>query len=104
VDYKSIGLPLGIRHYFFLQDASAVFINASYRFDFALSSKITFASNYNSLDIKSPMGAIFGVGYRFKKKFAVEVQYAVKRNILQHYYYWTSEYKTVSLVFGYNLF
>jgi hypothetical protein len=104
VNYKSIGIPIGIRHYFFLKDASAVFINASYKFDFALNSKITFASNYNSLDIKSPMGAVFGVGYRFKKKYAVEVQYAIKRNILQHYYFWASEFKTVSIVFGYNLF
>lgn len=41
-DYKSIEIPIGFRHYFYLNKDSNFFINASYVLDFNTSSKIDF--------------------------------------------------------------
>src|SRR5690606_2476336 len=35
VNYSSIELPIGVRHYFYLNDDSKIFVNLSYIFDFA---------------------------------------------------------------------
>ena len=108
VDYKSIELPIGVRHYLYFNDNSKLFLNASYVVDLNLDSTLEFfrqnGSMYSSLDIK-PKGVIaLGVGYKFMDKYSIEMRYHTSRELLVGYSYWRSDYETVSMIFGYSLF
>jgi hypothetical protein len=100
VDYTSIELPLGVRHYFFLKNGSKIFINAAVVGDFSFNSTIKFGRN--SLDIKSGLNMAFGVGYKLKKRYSLEIRYLTDRELLGNYSYWTSSYKTLSAIVGYS--
>lgn len=108
VDYSSIELPLSVRHYFFLNKNSKIFINASYIFDFSSKSSIEFKradnSNYNTLDIKTGNNLGFGIGYKFKDKYSLEMRYQTSRNVLGDYVSWDSNYNKLSVIFGYSMF
>ena len=103
VDYKSIEVPAGLRHYFFLNDKSKIFINASYVFDFTLNSGIEFEES-TDLDIKSNTNFAFGIGYNFNDRYSAEVRVATSRGILNNYLFWGSDYNSVSFILGYTIF
>lgn len=106
--YQSIELPLGIRHYFFLNEKSKIFINASYLFDFSMNSSIVFlrsnGSTYNALEIIPRRNLGFGAGYKHEDTFSLEVRYQTGRNLFSDYMYWHSEYRTLSVILGYSFF
>ncbi|MDN4014305.1 tRNA modification GTPase [Chryseobacterium gambrini] len=102
IDYKSIEIPLGIRHYFFLNDKSKIFINAAYVFDIEMGSNIRY--DYNNLKIFSGNNFVFGVGFKYNDKFQVEFRTSTNRNLMQDYLNWTSKYQTSSVILGYTLF
>ncbi len=108
VDYKSIELPVGVRHYFYLNDNSKLFTNISYVVDFASNSTIEFLRQDNSvvssLKIKSRPNIALGIGYKFKDKYGIEMRYSASRNILGDYLAWGSDYRTISIVIGYSIF
>ena len=107
VKYNSIEIPIGVRHYFFLKKDSKLFINASIIFD--LSSKSTIesnradGSNYNLLEIETRNNLAFGLGYNFNK-YSLELRIQTPREVLSNYTLWNSDYKTASIIFGYNIF
>lgn len=103
VDYSSIELPLGIRHYFFLNDESKLFFNGAYIFDFSGDSSINF-DNVTKLDIDTRHNLALGFGYKHQNKYGVELRYHTNRDLLTSNSLWDSKYKTISLIFGYTLF
>lgn len=108
VNYSSIEIPIGLRHYFFLNNDSRIFINASYIFDIGLTSDLTFkradGTNYGTdLELKSNTNLAFGVGYKIQK-YSLEARFQTNRNLLHNYTYWNSDYKTFSVIFGYTIF
>lgn len=100
VDYASIELPVGLRHYFFLNDDFKLFANVSYILDFSLNSSIARDFEISS----SASNQALGVGLKFMDKYALEIRYHTKRNILNGYQVWSSDYNTTSVIFGYSLF
>lgn len=108
VDYSSIEIPVGLRHYFFLNNNSKIFINASYIFDISSKSSIEFTRNdgssLSSLDINTRQNLGFGIGFKKNDKFSFEMRYQTGREVLSDYISWSSEYKTLSIIFGYSLF
>lgn len=102
VDYKSLELPLGIRHYFFLNEKSKIFLNAAYIIDFKMKSSIK--TEYSELEILSGNNFALGVGYKYNNKFISELRIQTSKNLLQGYNYWESNYNTVSIILGYTLF
>jgi hypothetical protein len=108
INYSSIEVPLGIRHYLFLNKNSKLFINASYVFDFNLKSSIEIRRDdntyYNSLLVSTLNNTSFGIGYKFKDKYSIETRYQTSRTLLSDYLFWDSSYTTASLIFGYSLF
>lgn len=108
VNYKSIEIPVGVRHYFYLNEKSKLFANISYVFDFSINSSITFMRNddikLSELETKSRGNAALGIGYKFKDRFSLETRYFTSRNILGDYYYWNSDYRTFSIIIGYSIF
>jgi len=108
VDYSSIEIPVSIRHYFFLNEDSKIFVNASVLFDFSSKSSIEFTrddgSNLSSLEIDTRNNLAMGVGYKQHDKYSLEIRYQTSKEILEGYSSWSSDYKTFSVIFGYSLF
>ncbi|GAA3605974.1 tRNA modification GTPase [Flavivirga amylovorans] len=107
VDYKSIEIPIGIRHYLFLNNNSKLFINGSAIFDLNSDSSIVFDFNGSSstekLEIESRPNMAFGFGYKHHDKYSLELRYQTNRNVLNKYAAWSSKYSALSVIFGYSL-
>ncbi len=106
VDYKSIEFAAGIRHYFFLNDDSKLFANISLIYDISRNSTIRYSRQNDTqlllLEGKSSPSVVFGVGYQAKDTYSIEMRYT-SRNIVANYAFWISEYRAISVVFGYSI-
>lgn len=102
--YSSIEIPIGVRHYLFLNENSKFFVNGSFYFDNSFNSGIFFKKN-NSLflDVNARFFFGYGLGFKFKDKYSVEMRY-MSKEILGDYSAFSSDYKTFSLIIGYTLF
>ncbi|WP_396596434.1 autotransporter outer membrane beta-barrel domain-containing protein [Dokdonia sp. R86516] len=107
-DYSSIEIPIGLRHYFFLNENSKIFLNASYVLDLSSNSSIDFTrsdgSSLSSLDVNTTGNLALGIGFKQNDKYSLEIRYNTNRELLGEYESWSSEYKTLSLIFGYSIF
>jgi len=104
-DYKSIELPIGIRHNFFINKNSKLFVNGAYVLDFDLASSIySERKDLFDYDINSTPNFILGLGYKFKNKYSFEIRNNFKRDITSKYTFMNSNYNKISFIFGYNLF
>lgn len=109
VDYSSIEIPIGLRHYFFINDNSKIFTNLSVIFDASANSNIVMetadgGNNINTLDIAATSNLGFGIGYKLNDTYSIEMRLQTSRNVLGNYVYWDSDFKTMSLIFGYSFF
>lgn len=105
VDYKSIEVPIGIRHYLFLNEKSKLFVNLLYTFDVPMPSTIkTGNASLFDLDIESQNNFVIGAGFNFNNRYNLELRYGMSRALLNNYVSWSSDYKSISLIFGYNIF
>lgn len=103
VDYKSIDIPFGIRHYFHLNDKSKFFANVAYVVSVNLKdSKIT--SEYNPYEISSGNSVALGGGFKYNDKYSIEVRYFTPRNLLKNQVDKNIDYNAFSIIFGYTLF
>lgn len=102
-DYKSIELPLGLRHYFFLNNKSKLFLNAAYVIDFNLNSTIN-VENRILLEVKTRINFALGAGYKYADRYSFEFRYDMDRDLLGEYINFTSSYGGFSFIFGYSLF
>jgi hypothetical protein len=103
VQYNSIEFPIGARHYMFLNNDTAFFVDAAVLVDVSrLDSKIE-SSNENSydFDIKADAALAFGIGFRYKNKYSVGAKYHTSRQLLI-YDNVNSSYKSFALIAGYN--
>ncbi|MDX1372760.1 MAG: outer membrane beta-barrel protein, partial [Nitrososphaeraceae archaeon] len=109
VDYSSLTLPLSLRYYFYLNEHSKIFLNASYITNFKSESnyileKRNDGSVKTQLEIVSENSFSYGVGYKYQDKFIFEFRYLPSKDLLNIYSIWNSEYSSVSFIIGYTLF
>ncbi|PCH75559.1 MAG: tRNA modification GTPase [Flavobacteriaceae bacterium] len=108
VAYSSIEIPLSIRHYFFLNGTSKIFINATFILDLSSNSSINFKRADNSilstLDIETRNNLAFGIGVKLYDKYSLEMRIQTNRELLGNYISWNGTYKTASIIVGYSLF
>lgn len=103
VDYTSIELPIGIRHYLFLNNNSKFFMNGSFVLDFSGNSTIDVGTS-SEIEIKTGFNLAFGVGYKQNDKYSFEFRYMPNRDIFHNFSYWKSDYDTFSFILGYTIF
>lgn len=104
VDYASIELPVGVRHYFFLNKNSKIFVNGAAIVDLVIGDS---ALTYNSgrvLEIKPIANFGYGIGFKYKNKYSIEVRNQTNKNLLRSFRFWNSQYRTLSLIVGYSFF
>ncbi|MCB0465758.1 MAG: PorT family protein [Aequorivita sp.] len=102
-EYNSIELPVGGRHYMFLNKNAAFYVDAALLVDIAmLDSKID-SSNEGGYDlnVNADAGIAFGAGFRFKNKYSIEAIYHTSRKLLK-YDDIASAYNSFALIAGYN--
>jgi len=102
VDYKSIEISLGLRHYFFLDKNSKIFLNSAFLIDRALNSKIDFESS-SDFKIESQSAFNMGLGYVFKNTYSIKLNYTPRRELLGNFALNTSGYEVLTIVFGFDL-
>ncbi len=106
VDYKNIEIPFGIRHYFFLNQTSKIFVNLQYMINLNLDSNIEFKRGeytYWNYEINNRGNLAGGIGYNYKDKISVEIRYLTDRKLLDEINI-NTKYSTISFVLGYNIF
>ncbi|WP_431243221.1 hypothetical protein ACQ9BO_00430 [Flavobacterium sp. P21] len=107
-NYNTIQVPLGVRHYMFLNEDSKIFINAAYVVDFGSKASITYTevANNTVTEFKSNTGAnfAFGLGYNFKNKFSGELRLNTKKQLMRDYLNYSTNYSSVDLVLAYTIF
>jgi hypothetical protein len=103
VDYQTLEISAGLKHFFFLNDNNKLFVGGQAAYGFALDSDIKYEGSIQQ-NIKSSPNLVFAAGYRYRNRYTLEVRYGARRNVMRNYYYWTSSYQSLSLLVGYNLF
>lgn len=96
VNIRSLELAFGIRHNFFLNNVSKIFINGSFIVDFSNNDE------YDFMNVKKTTSAFaFGVGYNYNDKFSTEIRIYTQRSIYNESF-WESNYGKMSVIFGYT--
>jgi len=108
--YAGLDLGIGARHYMYLNNDSAIFLNggANMKLYKSHESGIYYQhvfpvmtggkqSNSNSVYLS------FGAGYKYKKKYSIEARYNTGRDIFESSD-WTSSLSSFSFILGYSLF
>lgn len=104
IDYQSLEIPMGVRHYFFLNEQSKLFVNGQIIIDINLGdSKIGF-EHAEAMDVRGRNNLGFGAGYTFNNRYSIEFRYQTNREILSDYINWNSDYQTISVILGLRLF
>lgn len=109
IDYSSVQLPVGIRHYMFLNQNSKIFINALYSFEISGNSKISYTNMTpgsiakGDFESHSDTNFAFGLGYNFKSKFSVEARFNTKKELMDYQTY-SAKYNAVDFIVGYTIF
>jgi hypothetical protein len=105
VNYKSIESSIGIRHYFFLNEKSKLFLDGAVVLDLMqLDSRISINGFRSDIELKSSPNLAFGIGYKFNKKVSFEIRYHTSRDVVQNLGSYDSDYKTISAIIGYSIF
>ncbi|CAM1347838.1 tRNA modification GTPase [Tenacibaculum ascidiaceicola] len=107
INYSSIEVPVGVKHSFFLNQNSKIYLLASYVVtDIKIDSKIDFnrvdGSNLSSLNIKPNSSFALTLGYKYDK-YSIDLRYNSK-DLLANYSFWSSNYESLSLNIGYTIF
>lgn len=105
-DFKSIEIPIGVRHYIFLNSDSKLFLNVNYSFNIPMDSKANYGrdgQHYYDIKLEVNPAFGFGAGYTFKNKYTAEARYSTKK-IKTDTNSWTGTYDLFSIILGYNIF
>lgn len=116
IDYTSIELALGLRHYFFINKKAKIFFDASYVLAFnlnepvlSITQKTLFldGTEFSNFTITQPLnnGSNIGIGIGYKyDKYSLELKYLANRNHLSQDPNRNSKLNSFSVIFGYTLF
>lgn len=103
INYSAIEVPIGIRHYFFLNQKTKLFLNTGFGFDINNSSTIE-VDNFGEGDINSGQNFMLGIGFNNGKKISTELRYYTNKDISRRGANVTSNLSSLAFIFGYRLF
>lgn len=103
VNFHSLEIPVGLRHYFFLNADSKIFVNAVFAAVIPINSKLKWENGAELIISKSSYLGI-GIGFDYKNKISFESRYSLSYHILGSYPLLSSDYSDLSLIVGYSLF
>jgi len=102
-EIHSFRISFGLRHYFFLNDRSKIFINITIPYHLNSNSKIDFVGD-RDLDVSGSTLSYVGVGLGYSYKgFSAEFRRDPSRALLSEYLLWNEEVSDYSLIFSLRL-
>lgn len=104
IEYNSIEMPLGVRHYFILNQTSKIFVHGAVLWDLNMGGEFKFENHADKMDVKSGNNFMVGLGYNFNSKFSAEFNLYTKRRLLSDYLEWNSDFSSFGFSVGYNFF
>jgi hypothetical protein len=111
-DYASFEVPIGLRHYLFLNEKSKLFINGSYIFEMSSDFSVTYdvgSDPSGTYDAGRPLigdstpNMAFGLGFNHNSKYSIEFRYHTNRDVLSNYLSWKADYSVLSMILGYSI-
>lgn len=106
LDYSAIQLPVGFRHYFFLNKESQLMLNTGLVVDFELGSTVDFRRADNSLlrefELKPGLGFWIGGGYKWNDKITLEARYILNRTLSSTFPLFPTDYDSLMFIVGYS--
>jgi len=102
IKFNSLEFPIGLRHYFHLNENYKIFLNGYFISNLSLKFNSSINFNFQS-PFKITTGNSFAIGGgAYFKKISAEVRYYTKRELLFEYGYWTTDYHRFALLLGYR--
>ena len=102
VDYTFISVPIGVRHYMYINNNSKIFLNMGYAISFNQKEHVFYENSYQvELELSNSPNFFFGAGFAYKK-FSLEARYNTTRDLLREFFFFSSEFKTTSITASYN--
>lgn len=108
MDYSSIEIPFGVRRYFYLNNVSRIFANATYVIDLSNGGSLEYSNTQglanadDKMNISSRNNFAIGVGYGYKR-FSGELKYNFARQLSERLS-WDIGYSSVGLNLGFKIF
>ncbi len=103
-DYKSVEIPIGFRYSLISKDKSRFFINTAFVYDFPMNSSILGErEDLVDFEIIKSRHISFGLGYRYKDKYVIDLSYGLKKSFTSVANLIT-EFESMSLSLGYKIF
>jgi hypothetical protein len=99
VKINTVEIGFGVRHYFFLNQNSKIFLNAMLICYVPLDE----ALGYLNLSTSSNYGAAFGAGYGYKR-LSAEIRYYLSHETIGNYGSWSAQQTKSIFVLGYRIF
>ncbi|MFH6604924.1 tRNA modification GTPase [Maribacter algicola] len=103
-NYKSMELPIGIRHYMFLSKGSKLFLNGSFVLDFPSKNSFFDYDTVSDVDMRYSPNLALGLGYKSNDKISIEIRFYSNRDVTKHWQTSKSTYKAFSIIAGYSFF
>lgn len=103
VNYSSVELSMGVRHYLNLNNKSKLYFNYIYLFDFVGDSNLKFKNQeYKFGNISY---SVLGAGFKYNDKFSAEIRYGIKTNLTWKIVNFESrlDYSNLSFLVGYTI-
>ncbi len=102
LDYSSIEIPIGVRHYFFISQESQIFINAAFILDVPVEGTLDM-ERFVDAEVSGSDGLVCGAGFHYKGRYRLEARYGFDRNLFREENFWSSDYSTIGVFLGYNI-
>jgi len=99
IKYQSVEFPVGLRHYFFLNEKTKLFLDATVIPGYSL----VFNSKINNLDIGTQISYAFGGGISYKR-WSSEIRYYTNRDLAKDYFQIKNDYTRLALILGFRIF
>lgn len=103
LDYKSLNLPFGMRHFMFLNNKdSKIFLNAAIGVNVDLGSEIVLSNQSDFVFNSYVLGFNFGAGYVMNNRYSFEFRYNYTSSLIDSVYL-KSNCNNLGVVFKYQL-
>ncbi|WP_046744286.1 porin family protein [Kordia zhangzhouensis] len=103
LEYSAIQVPLGFKHYMFLNDTSKLFLSGAVVMDFLLDAKGS--GNYTIAKdrFSTSAGVALGIGYSYDA-YSIEARYIPNRELLENASQSSVKLQQFSITIGYTIF
>ncbi len=103
LEYSAIQIPVGVRHYMFLNDNSKLFLSGAVLFDYILDAEGSGNVMIEKERFSAGAGFSLGLGYTYDK-YSIEARYLPSRDLLQNSGGSRVELDQFSITIGYTIF